>query len=48
MMSYNEGLWHAIIGLKPQYDHMKGTLAYDEYMRGYNSYKKENKDKDNA
>lgn len=34
---YSHGLWHAIIGLSPQYDHMKGTPLYDEYMKGYNS-----------
>ncbi len=35
-MSYTEGLWHAIIGLDPQYEHMKGCPAYDLYMKGYN------------
>ena len=35
-MSYSEGTWHAIVGLKPQYEHMKGVPAYNDYMRGYN------------
>ena len=37
MMSYTEGQWHALIGLPPQYDHMKGCESYETYMEGYNS-----------
>ena len=33
---YNMGSWHVIIGLVPQYDHMKGTTMYERYMKGYN------------
>jgi len=36
-MNYREGAWHAIVGLDPQYEHMKGCTAYDEYMVGYNN-----------
>lgn len=36
-MNYSEGLWHSIVGLEPQYEHMKGTPAYEEYMSGYDS-----------
>jgi len=43
-MTYSEGLWHAIIGLDPQYEHMKGCQAYDLYMEGYN--KTNDKDKE--
>lgn len=35
-MTYSEGVWHDIIGLDPQYEHMKGCPAYEDYMRGYN------------
>jgi len=38
-MTYSEGLWHAILGLDPQYDHMKG---YNEI----NNKDKEIKDKE--
>ncbi len=31
----SEGCWHRICGLQPQYNHMKGTPMYDEYMKGY-------------
>ena len=37
-MTYTCGRWHAIIGLDPQYDHMEGCSAYDDYIQGYNSY----------
>lgn len=43
MMTYKEGMWHAMSGLKPQYEHMKdsGGTGYDEYMQGYNKVKEE-------
>jgi len=44
MMTYEEGTWHALIGLDPQYEHMKGCQAYDLYMEGYN--KTNDKDKE--
>lgn len=33
---FNEGLWHKLVGILPQYNHMKGTPMYEEYMKGYN------------
>lgn len=35
--AYTQGMWHKMIGLDPQYDHMKGTIMYENYMKGYNS-----------
>jgi len=35
-MNYREGAWHAMTGFDPQYDHMKGSTAYNDYMEGYN------------
>ncbi len=46
-MSYTEGCWHAIIGLDPQYEHMKGCEAYDLYMKGYNETKEECSEQEN-
>lgn len=39
IVTYDEGMWHALIGLDPQYEHMEGCLAYDSYMEGYNKIK---------
>lgn len=38
-MNYSEGMWHAIIGLEPQHNNMRGCPAYDAYMLGYNKTK---------
>lgn len=33
---YGKGVWHALIRLGPQYDHIEGTPIHEEYMKGYN------------
>jgi hypothetical protein len=38
---YQNGVWHALIGIAPQYDHMIGAPMYEKYMKGYNTTKNE-------
>lgn len=45
-MTYTEGSWHYLVGLKPQYEHMEGCPAYDEYMEGYNNMKDKDEEKE--
>ena len=44
--AYNHGVWHKMVGLLPQYDHMEGSQYYDDYMAGYNSGDETDEEKD--